>query len=88
MRWRERSVRGRAIALRAVTAVCFLALGPAILRIPILWVIVLLAAWPLTVLYYSIACPRCGNFVLRPRPWDPARCQECGLPTNQAWPQK
>src|SRR5262249_32031932 len=87
MRWRERSVPGPALALGAALVACVLACALAVFRM-VLLPILLLPAFPVTLLYSSIACPRCGNHVLRPWPWDPARCQECRLPTNQPWKEE
>lgn len=91
MRWRERSVHGRAVAIRAA-GVAFV-LGTGLLfghwpNVVLVFVLVLaVCAFPLTIFYYEIACPRCGDRMLSPwQLWgDPTRCPKCGLPTNQAW---
>jgi hypothetical protein len=54
----------------------------------ILLAMVILVAFPQTVRSFSVACPRCGNQAPLPSSWDPARCQKCGLSTNQRWPQQ
>jgi hypothetical protein len=88
MRWRERSVRGRVIPLRAIFLAWGLGAGFALSQTVIPLVIGLVAAVPATVLYFSIACPRCDDLALWPPSWFPARCQKCGLPTDQPWPTR
>ncbi len=93
MRWRERSVYGRAVAIRAACVACVLGTGLSFSRWPNVSLALLLAlavcAFPLTIFYYEIACPRCGDRMLSPWPfWERRMCPKCGLPTNLSWTQR
>jgi hypothetical protein len=91
MTWHQRSVHGRAVALRALSVAFILAVGSLLVRFGSGVVVVgILCAFPVAVVYYGIGCPRCGERMLSPWQFrgDPRSCPNCGLPTNQSWSLK